>query len=63
MSKILRLFTVSLLLASIMITTVASGVFAHDRDREAIQSRAKSLSGMRLVHCIEPDFAGLFRFI
>jgi hypothetical protein len=36
---------------------------AHDRDREAIQSRAKSLSGMRLVHCIEPDFAGLFRFI
>ena len=34
MSKILRLFTVSLLLAIIMMTTVASGVFAHDQDRD-----------------------------
>ena len=34
MSKILRLFTVSLLLAIIMMTTVAGGVFAHDQDRD-----------------------------
>ncbi|MFC1901883.1 hypothetical protein ACFLX3_03035 [Chloroflexota bacterium] len=36
MSKILRLFTVSLLLAIMMITTVAGGVFADDpiRDRD-----------------------------
>ena len=33
MSKVLRLFTVSLLLASIMITAVAGGVLAHDQDR------------------------------
>ena len=34
MSRILRLFTVSLLLAIIMMATVAGGVFAHDQDRD-----------------------------